>query len=936
MSYSHDAPPARRRKPYVPAIGPRLKKLLWIVLGGFALLGVNSVYLAAITFFEWQSGQTYQNYFYEWMFFGHLVLGLVLVLPVLVFGVLHIRNAHDRPNRRAVRVGYALFTTALVLVASGFALARFDVKGFEFAIRDPATRDVFYWIHVVAPLVCIWLFVLHRLAGKRIKWRVGVAWAGASAAFALVMVLLHSQDPRKWNVVGPKTGEKYFFPSLARTSTGNFIPAETLMMDSYCVQCHADVHADWSVSAHRFSSFNNPAYLFSVRETRKVGFEQDGNVQASRFCAGCHDPVPFFSGAFDDPDFDDVHDPTSQAGITCTSCHAITHINSPRGNSDFTVEEPVHYPFAFSDNPFLQWVNRQLVKAKPAFHKKTFLKPLHKTAEFCAGCHKVHLPPELNKYKWLRGQNHYDPYHLSGVSGHGVQSFYYPPKATHDCQTCHMQLAPSDDFGARDFDGTGELKVHDHQFPSANTAIPYLLGLGEEAIQAHRAFNEGVMRLDVFGIHEEGTIDGPLHAPIRPELPELEPGATYLVDVVIRTLKMGHIFTQGTADSNEVWMDVTARSGEHVIGRSGGRAEDGEVDRWSHFVNAYVIDREGRRINRRNAQDIFLPLYSHQIPPGAADVVHYRLEVPEDATEPIEFEVALQYRKFDTEYMKLFQGEQFDGNDLPIMTLAVDRVILPVRGGAPATNEPSAIPEWQRWNDYGIGLLRKGESGANKGELRQAEFAFTKVEELGRPDGPMNLGRVYQKEGRLDEAVVALNRAAAFDPPAYPWVVEWFTGLVNKQNGFLDDALASFHSVYDMWQTQEAREREFDFREDYNLLNEIGQTTFERAKQERGVERKEARDAFLRESVGWFDKVLALDPENMSAHYNLALVHDLLGDAEKAENHRALHARYKPDDNASGYAIGQARRMDPAANHAAEAVVIYDLHRPGAYGLPRE
>ena len=29
-------------------------------------------------------------------------------------------------------------------------------------------------------------------------------------------------------------------------------------------------------------------------------------VKASRWCAGCHDPVPFFSGAFDDPKFDDV------------------------------------------------------------------------------------------------------------------------------------------------------------------------------------------------------------------------------------------------------------------------------------------------------------------------------------------------------------------------------------------------------------------------------------------------------------------------------------------------------------------------------------------------------------------------------------------------------------------------------------------------------
>ncbi len=906
------------------------------MLGGFALLGVNSAYLSAVTFIEWRTGETYQNYFYQWMFLGHLVVGILLVLPLVVFGVLHIRNAHDRPNRRAVRVGYALFATALLIAASGFALARLDVGGVRFEVRDPSARVAFYWLHVGAPLACIWLFVLHRLAGKPIRWRIGVGWAGAAAAFALVMALFHSQDPRQWNVAGPESGEQYFFPSLARTASGNFIPAETLMMDSYCAECHEDAHAGWAVSAHRFASFNNPAYLFAVRETREVAFERDGDVQAARFCAGCHDPAPFFSGAFDDPDFDDVAHPTAQAGITCTTCHAITHVNSPRGNSDFTIEEPVHYPFAFSDDPFLSWVNRQLVKAKPAFHKKTFLKPLHETAEFCGTCHKVHLPEELNRYKWLRGQNHYDTYLLSGVSGHGASSFYYPKVAEHDCNGCHMPLEPSDDFGARDFDGTGERKAHDHQFPSANTAIPYLLELGVEAIAAHQEFLDGVMRLDVFAAREGGTIDGELYAPLRPDVPALVPGETYLVDVVIRTMKMGHLFTQGTADSNEVWMDVAARIDGKLVGRSGGRAADGVVDPWSHFVNAYVLDREGRRIDRRNAQDIFLPLYNHQIPPGAADVVHYRLEVPPDASGTLELEAALQYRKFDTTYMRYFQGEEFDGNDLPITTLATDRIVFPIAadGAVAVANEPSPILEWQRFNDYGIGLLRKGDSGANKGELRQAEEAFRAVEEQGRPDGPTNLARVYLKEGRLDEAAAALNRASSFDPPAYPWVVAWFTGLVNKQNGYLDEALESFRSLHDMWQTAEAREREFDFRQDYRLLNELGQTTFERAKQERGEAREATRDAMLAEAVEWFERTLTLDPENLSAHFNLALIHELIGEEETAARHRALHARYKPDDNARDRATTRARIADPAANHAAEAVVIYDLARDGAYELP--
>ncbi len=923
MSTPAPTPASKKKKKYVRAIGPRLRPLFTAVMTLFGLLGINAVYLATITFYEWSSGQVVQNYFYQVMFLAHLVLGALIILPVLVFGVGHIRNAHNRPNRRAVRVGYALFAVALVLLLSGVLLTRLDF----FEIRNPVVRDVSYWAHVVTPVLAVWLFILHRLAGKKIKWRVGGAWLAASASFAVVMAILHSQDPKSWNTIGPASGEQYFFPSLARTATGDFIPAKTMMMDHYCVECHADIHDSWSNSVHKFGSFNNPAYLFSVRGTRKTALERDGDVQASRFCAGCHDPVPFFSGAFDDPNFDDVNHPTSQAGITCTSCHAITNINSPRGNSDFTIEEPSHYPFTFSDNELLRWINRQLVKSKPAFHKKTFLKPLHKSTEFCGACHKVHLPEELNKYKWLRGQNHYDPFLLSGVSGHGITSFYYPPKAEENCNGCHMPLMESDDFGANYRDDSGQLKVHDHMFPAANTAIPYLLDLGEDVIAAHRKFNEGVMRVDVFGVKPGGAIDAEPLGPLAGTPPTLRPGETYLVETVIRTVKMGHVFTQGTADSNEVWLDVTARAGDRVIGRSGAMDEIGAVDSWSHFVNAYVLDREGNRIDQRNAEDIFVPLYSHQIPPGAADVMHFSFKVPEDVAGPIEFEARLRYRKFDTTYMQYFQGEEFVTNDLPILELAQDRVVFPVEGiSGDVPEHASDIPEWQRWNDYGIGLLRKSGESMTAGELRQAEAAFREVERLGRPDGPLNLARVYLREGRLDEAVEALGRAAAHDPPAPPWSVTWFKGLVNKQNGFLDEAIADFQTVVSM-DTQDMRDRGFDFSLDYRVLNELGQTLYERAKEERGEANSSARSALVERAFEQFQRVLELDPENLTAHYNLTLLYEERGDTESAARHRRLHAKYKPDDNAKDYAITQARLKNPAANHAAEAVVIYDLQR---------
>ncbi|MEM9798958.1 MAG: multiheme c-type cytochrome [Planctomycetota bacterium] len=912
-----------------------MKVLLAVVLGLFALLSVNAVYLVAVRAAGAWTGRSYENLLYLYMFLAHLVLGAVIVVPVIVFGVLHMRKARTRRNRRAVRVGYALFAAAVLLLVTGIVLTR--VEG-VIVVNDPTVRSVAYWAHVILPLGCAWLFVLHRLAGKRINWKIGARWTAVAGVFAGGMLVFQMQDPRQWNEVGNPEGAQYFFPSLARTVSGDFIPEHILQNDQYCRKCHEDVHESWMASAHHLSSFNNEPYLAAVQGTREFAMQRDGDVTASRFCAGCHDLVPFFSGKFSDPNYDMRNDPTAHAGITCTACHAISAVNSPRGNADYTIDTPIHYPFAFSDSGLLQWVNEQLVKAKPEFHKKTFLKPLHESAEFCGTCHKVHLPEELNGYKWLRGQNHYDSFLLSGVSGHGVTSFYYPPEAEENCNDCHMPLIESDDFSSRVRDDSGIAKTMDHLFPSANTAVPQIAvdyghvtqEQADAAVAAHRAFNEGVMRIDVFGIREEGRIDGELVAPLRPEVPTLVPGETYLLEVVVRTVKMGHEFTQGTADSNQIWVDVEAQQAGTRIGRSGGiDAEDGRVDPWSHFLNAFVLDRDGNRIAERNAEDIFTALYNNGIPPGAADVLHYRLEVPADATGPIEVDVRLRYRKFDTTYMRFVTKDPEYVNELPILELARDTITFPVAAGQVAANETPDIPLWQRWNDYGIGLLRK----KGTGQLRQAEEAFERVEELGRPDGPINLARVYLREGRVAvDAPDALRRATEFDPPAREWSVLWFTGLVNKQNGSFDAAIANFEQIVEGGFAQAAG-RGFDFSKDYRLLVELGNTVYERARQERGDARRARREELMRDAVHWLERALELDPENAAAHYNLELVFADLGDEERSEHHATLHAKYKVDDNAADRAIAGARRRYPAADVAAEPVVIYDLQRDQAFGL---
>jgi len=254
-------------------------------------------------------------------------------------------------------------------------------------------------------------------------------------------------------------------------------------------------------------------------------------------------------------------------------------------------------------------------------------------------------------------------------------------------------------------------------------------------------------------------------------------------------------------------------------------------------------------------------------------------------------------------------------------TLAEDRLVFPVGNAPGGVAAASPIPEWQRWNDFGIGLLRKGELG----ELRQAKQAFEQVEALGMADGPLNLARVFIKEGLVQtDAPQALARAAAAG--ANEWSLLWFGAEVAESNGDYDTAIANMREIIRGGFTQAAG-RGFNFANDYRVLDALGNALYQRGLQNMG----EARVAYMKEAADYFNRALVLDPENLSAHYGLGQVYRDLGEAEKAAWHGEQHERYKPDDNARDLAVAAARRKYPAANRAAEAVVIYDLQREGAY-----
>ena len=126
------------------------------------------------------------------------------------------------------------------------------------------------------------------------------------------------------------------------------------------------------------------------------------------------------------------------------------------------------------------------------------------------------------------------------------------------------------------------------------------------------------------------------------------------------------------------------------------------------------------------------------------------------------------------------------------------------------------------------------------------------------------------------------------------WTIAWLSGLLNRQQGDFEAAEKNFRSVLNDY-TDEMVKRKLNFSLDYEVINELGITLFERSKQYLGDSEQEERTHLLRDAVAQFERTLTIDSENIAAHYNLSQALIRLGRAEEAnqrlEEHRKLLAQ---------------------------------------------
>jgi tetratricopeptide (TPR) repeat protein len=743
-----------------------------------------------------------------------------------------------------------------------------------------------------------------------------------------------------------------FFPSSARTASGGVINASFFMDSAACQRCHQDIYDQWYSSMHHFSSFNNQWYRKSIEYMQDVV-----GPQPSKWCGGCHDPALLFTGLMDTPIEQILDRPEAHAGLGCVMCHSIVAVDSTMGQGGFTLEYSALSELAASERRSARLLHDFLVYLNPEPHRRSFLKPLHtdQTAEFCSTCHKVHLDAPVNAYRWIRGFNDYDNWQASGVSGMGARSFYYPPEPQ-KCVDCHMPPVRSSDAGNKG----GYVKSH--RFLAANTAVA-LANRDETQLELTKRFLEDdIVTLDVFALSREEEVEGgamlppdlmttfavgeegspemrapgapvrppaPLAAPLDRAEPVVRRGDSLRVDVVARTRKVGHFFPGGTVDAFDVWIELKATDDRgRVIFWSGFVEDDGQgpVEPSAHFYRSLLVDAHGNPIDKRNVWAARALVYVRLIPPGAADTIRYRLEIPPEAGDTITLEAKLHYRKFAWFYTQFaFAGEPdpaaggersphfddrrfvFTGDtsnvsgqikdipDVPIVTLSTDRVTLRVApADSPEPDDRAVLlaEDWTRWNDYGIALLLQG-------DLKGAEAAFLKVTEIDpeNPDGWVNVGRVRVQEGNVEGARDVLEKALALDPDLAR--TNYFFARVLRAEGQLEEANTYLARVV-------AR-----YPKDRVVRNDYGRNLF--------LLRRYA------EAVEQFEAALAIDPEDLTAHYNLMLSYNGLGDEARALQHQARYLRFKADESAQAL-TGPYRLANPHDNRERQAI---HEHRDG-------
>jgi Flp pilus assembly protein TadD len=586
------------------------------------------------------------------------------------------------------------------------------------------------------------------------------------------------------------------------------------------------------------------------------------------------------------------------------------------GNGRFELRVPSRYPFSEDRNPRLRWVHGFLLRLRPGPHRLAFIKPrLHRQSEFCASCHRTSYDLPQNSYKFLRTEDDYGTWQAGPYSGQSIHSFASPGPVK-QCQDCHDPHAGGDRAS-----GLGL---------ASSVLGPSKARSGPNT--EYRTLETDPVTLDLFSLRRAPRLPGTpeeLIAPLDQSQPLLRPGEEVTVDLVVSNQRVGHEFPAGTGN-REAWVEMTVDdASSRPLLRSEGVGRSGGISEGTHTYGLIGLDRHRHELVRGDLWNMVTPLYHRSIlpvqpdtdrrtiQPGESDVVRYRLHVPTSVPGPLRLRARLWRRKAAVSRQSTVVRSGCSGinrSDASRPTsddalVAEDSVMLPVAqavGGMKALCETPAPevgmsvlssrpprPLSDRLYDYGVGLLLQG-------DLPRAQRAMRWVQALVPLDvrGYLGLGRVYLTEGDLLAARTQFEKARRIAPrDPRPRA---FLAATERRMGQYDSALALLQPL------------ERDYPQDRLLNFDIGMCRYLSGHYE------EASTAFRR--------MLDVDPDDLSAHYNLMRCLRRLHRVSEARHEEVIYQTLREDDNAKqvGLAFLQAH---PLADRETRTVHEHRLHR---------
>ena len=690
---------------------------------------------------------------------------------------------------------------------------------------------------------------------------------GGAALAALCTIGWGQSDPGEAKAYAAKIRETYNFrfgkdqislPGNAASVTNDFIPPGAFPDAAYCGRCHQEAYDQWRQALHS-NSFRTPFYRTSVNVLLRTK-----GIEFTRHCDSCHNPIAVLSGALTENSL--VDRSFDRDGVTCATCHSIQKLLSTSGNGGFVMG----VPSAMVDengNRIPGIVPDEEIRSHPDRHSRAVMQGFYRTAEFCAACHKANLPNPLNDYKFVRAFTVYDEWQNSKFSTRNPLTFYSAPFTT--CQDCHM---PRGTLKLPD-DGAKHGTLASHRWPAGNTAVPFYYGFDEQ-LQKTVDFlkSGGYLNVDLFGIRKSGS--DAVVAPLGSVDFTLAPSDIVQVMVVIQNRNIGHSLVPEVRDLYEPWVEFEVTdAGGRAIYHSGFLKADGSLDERAHSFTNRPVDSDGEFVDNHKVWTIHSTAYDNTIQAGRSVLVRYEFRIPADAKGPVTVTARVNYRHLRQSYLNNVFGEEHPA--YPIVTLASRTRILNLGDNPPSGREAQDNPDWMRWNNLGIAYL-------DQLQYADAMHAFEEVLKL-RPDysdGYTNVAQTYIEWEKYSEARPSLDKSLALNPNNGRAL--YYLALVERREGHRDEEVADLQRV--VGQYPQARDPR----------RELGVAYYQRHSYE------EAREEF--------EALEAIDPDDLAAHYNLAVLYRRMGMKDRAAEEAAMFATRQVDPGAPTYSLEFLRK----------------------------